>query len=103
MIWTARNSAGSSEATVTVARSEEHTSELQSQSNIVCRLLLDKNIKRVIDGRKVVVLDVGEFEDTIIICNKTVNSTDVKPRVILRESAIYVRTPAASTEKRSSP
>src|SRR2546430_6228642 len=25
------------------ARSEEHTSELQSQSNIVCRLLLDKN------------------------------------------------------------
>src|SRR2546430_12199826 len=24
------------------ARSEEHTSELQSQSNIVCRLLLDK-------------------------------------------------------------
>src|SRR2546427_6612632 len=29
-------------------RSEEHTSELQSQSNIVCRLLLDiKNIKHV--------------------------------------------------------
>src|SRR2546430_13746871 len=25
-----------------VARSEEHTSELQSQSNLVCRLLLDK-------------------------------------------------------------
>src|SRR2546430_12737666 len=24
------------------ARSEEHTSELQSQSNLVCRLLLDK-------------------------------------------------------------
>src|SRR3990167_6050641 len=24
-------------------RSEEHTSELQSQSNLVCRLLLDKN------------------------------------------------------------
>src|SRR2546430_4517453 len=24
-------------------RSEEHTSELQSQSNIVCRLLLEKN------------------------------------------------------------
>src|SRR5205085_11622422 len=27
---------------VTTARSEEHTSELQSQSNIVCRLLLEK-------------------------------------------------------------
>src|SRR2546430_12459673 len=25
-------------------RSEEHTSELQSQSNVVCRLLLEKNI-----------------------------------------------------------
>src|SRR2546427_6823554 len=28
------------------ARSEEHTSELQSQSNIVCRLLLEKKKKR---------------------------------------------------------
>src|SRR2546430_11944673 len=27
---------------VTWARSEEHTSELQSQSNLVCRLLLEK-------------------------------------------------------------
>src|SRR5256886_12464660 len=30
----------------TVARSEEHTSELQSQSNLVCRLLLEKQKKR---------------------------------------------------------
>src|SRR2546430_10238887 len=30
-------------------RSEEHTSELQSQSNLVCRLLLEKN-----DGRRAV-------------------------------------------------
>src|SRR2546430_3177355 len=27
-------------------RSEEHTSELQSQSNLVCRLLLEKKIKQ---------------------------------------------------------
>src|SRR2546430_7104794 len=27
---------------ITYARSEEHTSELQSQSNLVCRLLLEK-------------------------------------------------------------
>src|SRR2546430_9995132 len=27
---------------VTTGRSEEHTSELQSQSNLVCRLLLEK-------------------------------------------------------------
>src|SRR2546427_6935383 len=31
---------------VTVKRSEEHTSELQSQSNLVCRLLLEKKKKR---------------------------------------------------------
>src|SRR2546427_8338848 len=31
---------------ITDARSEEHTSELQSQSNLVCRLLLEKK-KRV--------------------------------------------------------
>src|SRR2546430_6611667 len=29
---------------VTGLRSEEHTSELQSQSNLVCRLLLEKKI-----------------------------------------------------------
>src|SRR2546427_7252065 len=31
---------------VAVSRSEEHTSELQSQSNLVCRLLLEKKKKR---------------------------------------------------------
>src|SRR2546430_11300315 len=30
------------------ARSEEHTSELQSQSNLVCRLLLEKKKKKTI-------------------------------------------------------
>src|SRR2546427_6345635 len=29
------------------SRSEEHTSELQSQSNLVCRLLLEKKKKRL--------------------------------------------------------
>src|SRR5688572_31101974 len=31
-----------SSATIGMVRSEEHTSELQSQSNLVCRLLLEK-------------------------------------------------------------
>src|SRR2546427_6355017 len=31
-----------------VRRSEEHTSELQSQSNLVCRLLLEKKKKKII-------------------------------------------------------
>src|SRR2546427_9350361 len=30
----------------TIGRSEEHTSELQSQSNLVCRLLLEKKKKK---------------------------------------------------------
>src|SRR2546430_8435176 len=30
-------------------RSEEHTSELQSQSNLVCRLLLEKKKKQLTD------------------------------------------------------
>src|SRR2546427_4956701 len=30
----------------TLPRSEEHTSELQSQSNLVCRLLLEKKKKK---------------------------------------------------------
>src|SRR2546427_12896818 len=37
LVWQ-RNSA--------VTRSEEHTSELQSQSNLVCRLLLEKKKKK---------------------------------------------------------
>src|SRR5688572_32194289 len=33
---------GRGESALPVERSEEHTSELQSQSNLVCRLLLEK-------------------------------------------------------------
>src|SRR2546430_11467460 len=38
-------------------RSEEHTSELQSQSNLVCRLLLEKKNK-VHDGDTVLVIQL---------------------------------------------
>src|SRR5688572_32493540 len=31
-------------------RSEEHTSELQSQSNLVCRLLLEKKKKKIMNN-----------------------------------------------------
>src|SRR5688572_32683255 len=33
-------------ASTIICRSEEHTSELQSQSNLVCRLLLEKKKKK---------------------------------------------------------
>src|SRR5438046_4121393 len=38
----ARRSPWRADSTVTVSRSEEHTSELQSLTNLVCRLLLEK-------------------------------------------------------------
>src|SRR2546430_12913642 len=34
-------------ASAALRRSEEHTSELQSQSNLVCRLLLEKKKKKL--------------------------------------------------------
>src|SRR5256886_3202348 len=39
-------------------RSEEHTSELQSQSNLVCRLLLEKKKKHTHDRADELILDV---------------------------------------------
>src|SRR5688572_32536887 len=36
----------------TADRSEEHTSELQSQSNLVCRLLLEKKKKKTKNSHK---------------------------------------------------
>src|SRR2546430_9556896 len=38
----------SHESVPAIGRSEEHTSELQSQSNLVCRLLLEKKKKSFI-------------------------------------------------------
>src|SRR2546430_5102548 len=44
------------------ARSEEHTSELQSQSNLVCRLLLEKKkneVKQHLDAYGLAAIHVG--------------------------------------------
>src|SRR2546430_12054589 len=41
-----RRPAGARAAGSGTVRSEEHTSELQSQSNLVCRLLLEKKKKK---------------------------------------------------------
>src|SRR2546427_8285238 len=42
-----------SKATTSDTRSEEHTSELQSQSNLVCRLLLEKKKKKTKNNDKI--------------------------------------------------
>src|SRR2546430_7607625 len=48
-VSSSRSCASSDESFPIQERSEEHTSELQSQSNLVCRLLLEKKKKHVSD------------------------------------------------------
>src|SRR5688572_32371017 len=48
------------------SRSEEHTSELQSQSNLVCRLLLEK--KKIRPIRNVVIADLEVSEAMLKHC-----------------------------------
>lgn len=55
--------------------------------------------KREIDGKRVVVLDVAEFEDTPIICTKAIVCQDGSKRLILRQAAIYARTGRALHRK----
>src|SRR5690606_41027363 len=47
------------------SRSEEHTSELQSRENIVCRLLLEKKKQQQLDEETSIV-DVAEH----VVCHK---------------------------------
>src|SRR2546430_6627337 len=57
-------------------RSEEHTSELQSQSNLVCRLLLEKKKKRDEDEVPPVTQD-GDRQDismTVYVATEAVTS-----------------------------
>src|SRR2546430_6604337 len=48
---TSHRSSTTSPLIVAHPRSEEHTSELQSQSNLVCRLLLEKKKQRPVFNR----------------------------------------------------
>src|SRR2546428_5129902 len=52
-------------------RSEEHTSELQSRSDLVCRLLLEKKKKINIvggDDQRLHLVDVGISHDVLTSC-----------------------------------
>src|SRR2546430_4842337 len=53
-----------------LSRSEEHTSELQSQSNLVCRLLLEKKNKSevVTSVPRVPDLHCGGRDDPVTLC-----------------------------------
>src|SRR5256886_3429001 len=54
-------------------RSEEHTSELQSQSNLVCRLLLEK--KKIHSRRS---LDVDDEHDALMLLQLSLNQTELR-------------------------
>src|SRR5688572_32225272 len=51
-------------------RSEEHTSELQSQSNLVCRLLLEKKKKKKITVRTLHIIYNSVMNKTYMIQRK---------------------------------
>src|SRR2546430_9225975 len=51
---TYRGTAAEPRAARPARRSEEHTSELQSQSNLVCRLLLEKKKKTLVSFKQMV-------------------------------------------------
>src|SRR5256885_2528783 len=46
------------------SRSEEHTSELQSPCNLVCRLLLEKKKIDPIDRRQLILIRIGDVQAT---------------------------------------
>src|SRR2546430_5335592 len=58
-----------SKVQTTYKRSEEHTSELQSQSNLVCRLLLEKKKKRPVTHAK-----CPSVKRAALYCNSTLTS-----------------------------
>src|SRR2546427_5997000 len=51
-----------------VRRSEEHTSELQSQSNLVCRLLLEKKKQRRVNPPRLVGLSTAHGPCVYAVC-----------------------------------
>src|SRR5256885_4371217 len=65
-MWTYRLAASSASASITTPfpgkRSEEHTSELQSPCNLVCRLLLEKKKKK--NSR--LIITVNKNQKTIV-------------------------------------
>src|SRR5258706_10063923 len=61
------------QSTDTAGRSEEHTSELQSLTNLVCRLLLEKKKKKIEQGE-----DEALANDIGVICTLMGRLTSVR-------------------------
>src|SRR5256886_11276300 len=70
----------SSRRRTTARRSEEHTSELQSQSNLVCRLLLEKKKKIYLYAvracsKKLYAPRFQELHEYVVICSNPATIT----------------------------
>src|SRR5256886_3966554 len=65
-------------------RSEEHTSELQSQSNLVCRLLLEKKKKHT----QFCLCPLAQITPFVDLCMKT-TSTSQRRRSLYYSSCAY--------------
>src|SRR2546430_7853272 len=78
-------------------RSEEHTSELQSQSNLVCRLLLEK--KKNLPILLIVCGPTSSFSQSASTGATTVTTTDATTALTLRLHLTL--TPAATCEPHS--
>src|SRR2546430_5567151 len=64
-------------ASLARARSEEHTSELQSQSNLVCRLLLEKKkeaFPQLLDDFVVDLDDPVSMCFSVLLCNPSLRA-----------------------------
>src|SRR5688572_3397316 len=84
-------------------RSEEHTSELQSQSNLVCRLLLEKKKRR---PRSRLVLKSGAHRTEVFVrvCRRLPRSTLFPYTTLFRSTALpcsSARSGAAPLPRRS--
>src|SRR2546430_3057032 len=87
--WLARRAPNADEFEGESDRSEEHTSELQSQSNLVCRLLLEKK-KIAVDAKPAATAHVKLF----------IGNDNYALRQLLADEAIR-RLPALATAKGS--
>ena len=54
--------------------------------------------RMVVDGKRVVVIDVPEFSELPILCACDANSSSNSSRLILRKAALYMRTARATSE-----
>src|SRR2546430_3826424 len=75
-----------------LSRSEEHTSELQSQSNLVCRLLLEKkhsidSLLRALYGIPRLVVKLGKLRAvaTLTVSNTTSGDTFLTVQPVVRK------------------